>query len=94
MRCPLEISGFKYPVRSMYVLLPHIHLAVSGVLKQVAGFAMKLSKDLRLLSSGPKCGMNEIKLPAVQPGSSIMPGKVNPVIPEVRRPAMVNRVVL
>ena len=48
--------------------------------------AMKLSKicnDLRLLSSGPRCGLNEINLPPRQPGSSIMPGKVNPVIPEV-----------
>ena len=48
--------------------------------------AIKLSKicnDLRLLSSGPRCGLNEINLPPMQPGSSIMPGKVNPVIPEV-----------
>ncbi len=48
--------------------------------------AIKLSKvcnDLRLLSSGPRCGLHEINLPAKQPGSSIMPGKVNPVIPEV-----------
>ena len=48
--------------------------------------AVKLSKicnDLRLLSSGPRCGLNEINLPPMQPGSSIMPGKVNPVIPEV-----------
>jgi aspartate ammonia-lyase len=48
--------------------------------------AVKLSKvcnDLRLLSSGPRCGLHEINLPAKQPGSSIMPGKVNPVIPEV-----------
>ena len=48
--------------------------------------AIKLSKvcnDLRLLSSGPRCGLREINLPAKQPGSSIMPGKVNPVIPEV-----------
>ena len=48
--------------------------------------AVKLSKicnDLRLLSSGPRAGLNEINLPPMQPGSSIMPGKVNPVIPEV-----------
>ncbi len=47
---------------------------------------IKLSKvcnDLRLLASGPRCGLHEINLPAMQPGSSIMPGKVNPVIPEV-----------
>ena len=43
----------------------------------------KMSNDLRLMSSGPRCGINEINLPQRQPGSSIMPGKVNPVIPEV-----------
>ena len=43
----------------------------------------KICTDLRLLSSGPRCGLNEINLPPLQPGSSIMPGKVNPVIPEV-----------
>ena len=55
----------------------------SGVLKRVAVKLSKLCNDLRLLSSGPRCGFNEINLPAMQPGSSIMPGKVNPVIPEV-----------
>jgi aspartate ammonia-lyase len=55
----------------------------SGVLKRVAVKLSKLCNDLRLLSSGPRCGINEINLPAMQPGSSIMPGKVNPVIPEV-----------
>jgi len=59
----------------------------SGVLKRVAVQLSKISRDLRLLSSGPRCGLGEIRLPAVQPGSSIMPGKVNPVIPE-----MVNQV--
>jgi len=43
---------------------------------------MKIANDLRLLSSGPRCGLGEITLPSLQPGSSIMPGKVNPVIPE------------
>ena len=47
------------------------------------GQASKICNDLRLLSSGPRAGFGEIRLPAVQPGSSIMPGKVNPVIPEV-----------
>jgi aspartate ammonia-lyase len=59
------------------------YVQISGVLKR---FAVKLSKicnDLRLLSSGPRTGFNEINLPQMQPGSSIMPGKVNPVIPEV-----------
>ena len=56
---------------------------VSGVLKRVAVKLSKICNDLRLLSSGPRAGFNEINLPAMQAGSSIMPGKVNPVIPEV-----------
>ncbi|WP_234788862.1 aspartate ammonia-lyase [Mycolicibacterium iranicum] len=56
---------------------------VSGVLKRTAVKLSKICNDLRLLSSGPRAGFNEINLPAVQAGSSIMPGKVNPVIPEV-----------
>jgi len=55
----------------------------SGVLKRVAVKLSKICNDLRLLSSGPRAGFGEIRLPAVQAGSSIMPGKVNPVIPEV-----------
>jgi aspartate ammonia-lyase len=55
----------------------------SGVLKRVALKLSKIASDLRLLSSGPRAGFGEINLPAVQAGSSIMPGKVNPVIPEV-----------
>jgi len=55
----------------------------SGVLKRIAVKISKICNDLRLLSSGPRAGLAEITLPAVQPGSSIMPGKVNPVIPEV-----------
>jgi aspartate ammonia-lyase len=55
----------------------------SGVLKRIAVKLSKMCNDLRLLSSGPRCGLNEINLPPMQPGSSIMPGKVNPVIPEV-----------
>ena len=55
----------------------------SGVLKRVATKLSKIGNDLRLLSSGPRGGLGEIRLPSVQPGSSIMPGKVNPVIPEV-----------
>ena len=54
----------------------------SGSLKRLAVKLSKISNDLRLLSSGPLCGFNEINLPEMQPGSSIMPGKVNPVIPE------------
>jgi aspartate ammonia-lyase len=56
---------------------------LSGVLKRVAVKLSKICNDLRLLSSGPRAGLHEITLPAMQPGSSIMPGKVNPVIPEV-----------
>jgi aspartate ammonia-lyase len=56
---------------------------ISGVLKRVAVKLSKVCNDLRLLSSGPRAGLNEINLPPVQAGSSIMPGKVNPVIPEV-----------
>ena len=55
----------------------------SGVLKRVAVKISKICNDLRLLSSGPRTGFNEINLPPMAPGSSIMPGKVNPVIPEV-----------
>ncbi|MCE1229737.1 MAG: aspartate ammonia-lyase [Firmicutes bacterium] len=55
----------------------------SGVLKRAAVKLSKMCNDLRLLSSGPRCGLGEINLPPMQPGSSIMPGKVNPVIPEV-----------
>lgn len=54
----------------------------SGALKTVAVSLMKIANDLRWLSSGPRCGIGEIELPSLQPGSSIMPGKVNPVIPE------------
>ncbi len=55
---------------------------LSGTLKRCAVKLSKICNDLRLLSSGPRCGLNEINLPPMQPGSSIMPGKVNPVIPE------------
>jgi fumarate hydratase class II len=54
----------------------------SGVLKTIAVGLVKISNDIRWLGSGPRCGIGELKLPALQPGSSIMPGKVNPVIPE------------
>ncbi|MCP8686628.1 aspartate ammonia-lyase [Marinobacterium sedimentorum] len=54
----------------------------SGMLKRLAVKLSKIANDLRMLSMGPRCGLNEINLPAQQPGSSIMPGKINPVIPE------------
>lgn len=59
------------------------YVQLSGVLKRVAVKISKICNDLRLLSSGPRCGLNEINLPRMAPGSSIMPGKVNPIIPEV-----------
>jgi aspartate ammonia-lyase len=59
------------------------YVQISGVLKRVAVKLSKICNDLRLLSSGPRTGLGEINLPRMQPGSSIMPGKVNPVIPEV-----------
>lgn len=63
------------------------YVQLSGVLKRVAVKLSKISNDLRLLSSGPRAGLGEINLPPMAPGSTIMPGKVNPVIPE-----MVNQV--
>lgn len=60
-----------------------VFVMVSGVLKRVAVKLSKTANDLRLLSSGPRAGLGEINLPPRQAGSSIMPGKVNPVIPEV-----------
>ena len=57
-------------------------VGVSGALKTVAVSLSKIANDIRWLGSGPRCGLGELKLPAVQPGSSIMPGKVNPVICE------------
>jgi len=54
----------------------------SGALKTVGVSVMKIANNIRWLSSGPRCGLGEINIPALQPGSSIMPGKVNPVIPE------------
>ncbi len=73
-------------------LAPHLVAATSdtsclvgyaSALKRVAVKMNKICNDLRLLASGPRCGLGEFNLPAMQPGSSIMPGKVNPVIPEV-----------
>ena len=55
---------------------------VSGVLKTIAVSLSKIANDIRWLASGPRCGLGEIRLPERQPGSSIMPGKINPVIPE------------
>jgi len=80
-----DITGLGFcPCRNRFEALQSRDAAVetSGALRSVAVSLMKIANDLRLLSSGPLTGLGEIELPAVQPGSSIMPGKVNPVIPE------------
>jgi aspartate ammonia-lyase len=81
-----EISGFRLVAAKDLVEATSdvgAFVTFSGVLKRIALKLSKICNDLRLLSSGPRAGFGEIRLPAVQPGSSIMPGKVNPVIPEV-----------
>ncbi|MFM5904349.1 MAG: aspartate ammonia-lyase [Microbacteriaceae bacterium] len=81
-----EISGIDFVMAEDMVEATQdagVFVTVSGVLKRVAVKLSKTSHDLRLLSSGPRAGLGEINLPARQAGSSIMPGKVNPVIPEV-----------
>jgi len=81
-----EVSGFEFLVSPNLVEATQdagSFVQLSGVLKRVAVKLSKTCNDLRLLSSGPRAGIGEINLPAVQAGSSIMPGKVNPVIPEV-----------
>jgi fumarate hydratase class II len=55
----------------------------SGLVKTIAVSLLKIANDIRLMASGPRCGIGEIAIPALQPGSSIMPGKVNPVMPEM-----------
>ena len=82
----VEITGFRLSTaRDLVEATQDVgaFVQVSGVVKRTALKLSKICNDLRLLSSGPRSGFNEINLPAVQPGSSIMPGKVNPVIPEV-----------
>ncbi len=81
-----KISGF--PIRKAKDLVEatqdtQAFVLYSSCLKSLAIKLAKVGNDLRLLSSGPRTGLHEINLPATQPGSSIMPGKVNPVIPEV-----------
>ncbi len=81
-----DVSGFD--VRSARNLVEATQdtgafIMYSSAIKRLAVKLSKICNDLRLLSSGPRAGLNEINLPPMQPGSSIMPGKVNPVIPEV-----------
>ncbi len=81
-----EITGIPFVTASNLVEATQdagAFVQLSGVLKRIAVKLSKTCNDLRLLSSGPRAGLGEINLPAVQAGSSIMPGKVNPVIPEV-----------
>jgi aspartate ammonia-lyase len=66
-----------------------VYVEVSGILSALASTLIKISSDLRLLSSGPDAGLAEIRLPDIQAGSSIMPGKVNPVIPEASTQACI-----
>ena len=78
----------KLPVKSAFNLVEGTQdtgafIMYSSAVKRLAVKLSKICNDLRLLSSGPRAGFNEINLPPMQPGSSIMPGKVNPVIPEV-----------
>ena len=72
------------PADNFFALIASQDTAVSlsGILKSYAVTIMKIANDLRWMNSGPLAGIGEISLPALQPGSSIMPGKVNPVIPE------------
>merc|ERR1712113_198492 len=81
-----EVTGF--PATLAYDLIEAsssvgAFLYFSGIMRNVAVKVSKVCNDLRLLASGPRCGLSEINLPPMAPGSSIMPGKVNPVIPEV-----------
>jgi aspartate ammonia-lyase len=81
-----EIAGFEFITAANLIEATQdagAFVQLSGVLKRIAVKLSKTCNDLRLLSSGPRAGLGEINLPAVQAGSSIMPGKVNPVIPEV-----------
>jgi aspartate ammonia-lyase len=73
------------PARNPFEALSSVDAAceLSGQLRVIACSLMKIANDLRLMNSGPLAGLGEIELPSLQPGSSIMPGKVNPVIPEV-----------
>ncbi|MBW4449438.1 MAG: aspartate ammonia-lyase [Spirirestis rafaelensis WJT71-NPBG6] len=77
--CPLEPAP--HLMAAMQSMAPFVN--VSGALRNLAQDLVKISHDLRLMDSGPKTGLKEIQLPPVQPGSSIMPGKYNPVMAEM-----------
>ena len=81
-----DITGFKFELSGDLVGATSdtsCMVGYSSALRRVAVKVNKICNDLRLLGCGPRCGLTEFNLPAMQPGSSIMPGKVNPVIPEV-----------
>jgi aspartate ammonia-lyase len=81
-----DVSGFKLRrARNLVEATQNAgaFVQMSATMKRAAVQISKICNDLRWMSSGPRCGLNEINLPAMQPGSSIMPGKVNPVIPEL-----------
>ncbi|MFS8924270.1 aspartate ammonia-lyase [Synechococcus sp. B60.1] len=77
----LPLTPAPHPMAAMQSMAPLVHL--SGSLRNLAQDGIKLANDLRLMDSGPKTGLKEIQLPPVQPGSSIMPGKYNPVMAEM-----------
>jgi fumarate hydratase class II len=80
-----KLTGCKFRPSDNYfegISSQDVSVELSGQLKTLACSLMKIANDLRLMNSGPLAGIGEIELPALQPGSSIMPGKVNPVIPE------------
>ena len=80
-----KLTGVKFESASNYfegMASQDAAVELSGQLKTLAVALMKIANDLRWMNSGPLAGLGEIELPALQPGSSIMPGKVNPVIPE------------
>jgi fumarate hydratase class II len=80
-----KLTGVKFELASNYfegMASQDAAVELSGQLKTLAVALMKIANDLRWMNSGPLAGLGEIELPALQPGSSIMPGKVNPVIPE------------
>src|SRR5512137_662993 len=81
-----DLTGFKFILAGDLIEATSdtgAYVLLSGVLKRTSAKLTKICNDIRMLASGPRCGFNEINLPQMQPGSSIMPGKVNPVIPEV-----------
>jgi fumarate hydratase class II len=81
-----KITGFKVRVAKNFFGVQQNQveeLAVSGSIRGLASLLVKIANDLRLLSSGPRAGFSDITLPPVQPGSSIMPGKINPSMPEM-----------